>query len=249
MSGPYLGEGRVGHARVDKVRNSFRYPTFFLFFRTEQDKEVKSILQKKYRGLFRFEEKDYLTGESGSLDSNARKFIAENFQYQPDEIWLQTMPRMFNYAFNPVSFWLCLKNNQLEAVLCEVNNTFGERHMYWVKKDGYSALEGEWVTSEKVFHVSPFLPVEGSYKFKFSFQNEKFRADIIYLDLQGKPQLTTYVDGGLTSLEAQKAWQVLRKYGWMTVFVVVRIHLQAVKLWLKRMPYFSKPSPPEKFVT
>lgn len=251
MSGPYLGEGRVGHARVEKVKNSFRYPTFFLFFRSDQDEQVKATLKKKFWRLFRFEEKDYLQGEAGSLDRNIRGFLRDNFQYEPDEIWLQTMPRMFNYAFNPVSFWLCLKNDVLEAVLCEVNNTFGERHMYWVKRDGYAPLENEWVTSGKVFHVSPFLPVEGSYKYKFSFKKDsaKFRADIIYLDPQSRPQLTTYVEGALTSLEEQKVGYVLRKYGWMTVFVVVRIHLQALKLWMKKQPYFSKPTPPEKFIT
>lgn len=255
MPGPYLGEGRVGHARVEKVKNSFSYPTFFLFFRADQDSKVKEILTARFRGLLRFEPKDYLKGEGGSLEPQIRSFIKENFNYSPDEIWLQTLPRMFGYAFNPVSFWLCLKADRLEAVLCEVNNTFGERHMYWVKKDNYEPIEKEWMVSEKVFHVSPFLPVEGSYKFRFSFQKSQgerppqFRADIIYRDPNERPQLTTYVEGQLLPLESRSFSGLMRQYGWLTVLVVLRIHYHALRLWLKKVRYFSKPAPPEKFVT
>ena len=31
--------------------------------------------------------------------------------------------------------------------------------------------------------------------------------------------------------------------------VIARIHWQAVRLWLKRVPFFRKPAPPDTFVT
>ena len=80
-----------------------------------------------------------------------------------------TMPRMLGYVFNPVSFWFCRdRSGALRAVLCEVNNTFGESHCYLVHHDDLRPIEPDaWLDGRKAFHVSPFLPVEGGYRFRF----------------------------------------------------------------------------------
>ena len=85
------------------------------------------------------------------------------------EIWLHCFPRMLGYAFNPVSFWFCeRRDGALRAIVCEVHNTFGERHCYVLAHDDDRPIAwGETLRARKVFHVSPFCAVAGSYRFRF----------------------------------------------------------------------------------
>ena len=98
-----------------------------------------------------------------------------------------TMPRLFGYVFNPVSFWFCRdRDGRLRAVLCEVNNTFGEHHCYLVHHDDRRPIEADaWLDGRKAFHVSPFLPVEGSYRFRFRLDAERAHVDVNYHDDAG----------------------------------------------------------------
>ena len=66
--------------------------------------------------------------------------------------------------FNPVSFWLCRRDGDdtLIAVIAEVSNTFGDRHSYLVHHPDLRTIEAsDRLTAQKIFHVSPFQPVEG----------------------------------------------------------------------------------------
>lgn len=48
--------------------------------------------------------------------------------------YLVTAPKLFGYSFNPVSFWyLYSADRELTAMILEVNNTFDERRMYFLK--------------------------------------------------------------------------------------------------------------------
>lgn len=201
-----------------------------------------AILRRQFRKVLSIRAQDYLLGHSGSLKENIERFLFANFAYTPDEVYLQTMPRMFGYAFNPVSFWFCRRAGQLEAILTEVNNTFGERHFYWLKPPTGSAHD-VWLNAKKSFHVSPFLPVEGSYRFRFRDGAEKVRADIQYFGEDGQLRLTTWVEGILTPAEDLSLWAVLWRYGWMTPLVVWRIHFQAFRLWTRKIRYYPKPPP------
>ena len=39
------------------------------------------------------------------------------------------------------------------------------------------------------------------------------------------------------------------RYPWMTLGVMLRIHYHALRLWLKRVPFFAKPLPPAEDTT
>ena len=107
-----------------------------------------------------------------------------------------TLPRMLGYVFNPVSFWFCRdRSGALRAVLCEVNNTFGESHCYLVHHDDRRPIEPDaWLEGRKVFHVSPFLPVEGGYRFRFRLDDGRAHVDVNYHDAEGL-MLATSVGG------------------------------------------------------
>lgn len=163
----YCGQGWVYHSRPPlngRKGNAFRYPIMNLLIPVSEQTDA-ALREMEEKTFFSLQARDYLDGREGSLESVARNFLKENLNYSPDQIWLQTLPKMWGYTFNPVSFWFCYKGEKLDAVLCEVNNTFGDRHYYFVKELDGSPL------SEKVlpknFHVSPFFPVSGHYRFEF----------------------------------------------------------------------------------
>ena len=167
------------------------------------------------------------------------------------EIWLQTYPRVLGYAFKPVSFWYCHRaDGSLAAVLAEVNNTFGERHVYLLHGPGVGW--GRELRAHKVFHVSPFCSVEGGYRFRFlraaGGDAERIVARVDHDDASG-PLLQTSVCGRLEPLSAASARRAFFGMPLMTLGVIGRIHWQALRLLLKRVPFFTKPDPPRAFVT
>lgn len=249
MGKAYFSHGHVGHSRLGIRENFFKYPIYNFIFRCEDEDSVKSKLQSSFWRLLGIRAKDYLSGEADSFHRGVKDFLQKHCHYEAEEVWLQTMPRMFGYAFNPVSFWFCKRAGHLEAVLAEVNNTFGERHFYWLHVPGMEIYPNQWLRAEKVFHVSPFFPVDGYYEFRFQLSETKSRADIIYFSETGKVRLITWIEGAFRSIEEQSLIGLLWRYGWMTPLVVARIHWQAFKLWRKKVSFYSKPEPPSKDVT
>lgn len=243
-----IGQGHVYHSRKEGAANQFRYPTFFIFFRCDQEAELQRILKSKYKGLLSFSAKGYLKNNEDPLNDQVTNFLRDFCDYQADEVWLHTMPSMFGYSFNPVNFWLCRRNGKLEAVLTEVNNTFGERHFYWINPK-QEIKSDQWLRAEKVFHVSPFFPVTGYYQFRFQINDFETRVDINYHDPEGPLRLATWVSGQMTPLQNQSRNGLLFKYGWITVMVVLRIHYQAMKLWIKRSRFYRKPALPRQEVS
>ena len=169
------------------------------------------------------------------------------------EVWLHCYPRVLGYTFKPVSFWYChTVQGALRAIVVEVNNTFGERHCYLLDRPRY----GHELRADKVFHVSPFCPVEGGYRFRFMLNLDPAHAPhgahtvarIDFDDADG-PLIQTSVSGALAPVTRQAIRTALWRYPAMTFGVVARIHWQAARLWLKRTRFFSKPVPPDAFVT
>lgn len=166
------------------------------------------------------------------------------------EILLLTLPRQFGYVFNPVSFWCCLdRQGGLRAVLCEVANTFGDTHNYLVAHDdGRPIASEDWIEGRKVFHVSPFLPVEGVYRFRFTLNERAISAQVHYHDAQGL-MLATSLSGPRSTLDRSA---VLRRFvanPLVALAVIFRIHWQAFGLWRKRTRFHPRPEPPGEMLT
>ena len=164
------------------------------------------------------------------------------------EIVLHAFPRMLGYVFNPVSFWVCHDSTgSVRAVLCEVRNTFGERHSYLLSSAEGAPLEsGQSLAARKVFHVSPFCDVKGRYAFRFHFGAERWLARIDYFDGDSdEPLLETWIAGQAEALTPAATRGLAWRYRFFTIGVIARIHWQALKLWGKRVPYFTKPAPPQ----
>ena len=145
-----------------------------------------------------------------------------------------------------MSFWFFENSGgKTQAILAEVNNTFGERHCYLLtNSDGKNIEWGESHISNKVFHVSPFCEVKGHYLFRFFTKNspKQHVARIEYHD-QG-PVLITSVNGIEHDINLKNLlWSAIR-YPAMSIGVIARIHWQALRLWLKGVQFHTKPAPP-----
>jgi DUF1365 family protein len=158
---------------------------------------------------------------------------------------LQTFPRLFGFVFNPVSFWFCHdRNGALRAVLAEVRNTFGDRHNYLIAHaDQRPITAADTLAARKIFHVSPFFPVAGEYRFRFDLTPERRRVELDYW-LDGERVLATALEGRPQPLAASALGRALLRQPLLTLAVVWRIHWQAVQLWLKRAVFHSRPQPP-----
>jgi DUF1365 family protein len=260
MSLPTINFGVVKHRRFRPAKNAFGYGVFTLSIPMRARRSDPKLLSKhglkdNQFGLFSFFDQDHGLGNTDSL-SWIEAILKENhIQHVDGEIWLQTFPRVLGYVFNPVSFWICTQaNGQVQAVLAEVNNTFGERHCYLLNHDSGKALQsGETLVSTKVFHVSPFCDVRGEYHFRFLFpQDSHSKQNIvcrIELHEDGAPLINTSISGLAQPLNKSTLYLAFLRYPLMSLGVIGRIHWQALKLWLKGVPFHSKPKPPELEIT
>jgi DUF1365 family protein len=256
MSGPTahsVVDAVVAHCRTRPRSNTFRYRVAYVCLDLDTLQGAAGRwLKLDRRGLVSFRRADHGARDSSDLAGWLRGVLdARGLGEVCDgDVVLMTMPRMLGYVFNPVSFWFCRdRAGALRAVLCEVNNTFGESHCYLVHHVDRRPLQAdEWLEGRKVFHVSPFLPVGGGYRFRFRLGESTIHVDVNYHDAEGL-MLATSVGG---RREALGDGAIVRRFlcnPTMTLGVVARIHWQALKLWSKRARFYRKPAPPPEFVT
>ena len=240
-----IGFGQVRHTRTRPRMHAFAYPTCFLMLPLRSLRaQGPGALARNRRAALSFHDRDHGDGREDCLAWLDETLVAHRIHDATGEVWLHTYPRMLGYAFKPVSFWYAHRpDGSLRAVLAEVNNTFGERHCYLLDAPRY----GMPCTADKVFHVSPFCPVQGEYRFVFMRADHAGQARTVaridYHDQVGAPALLrTSVSGQLQPLDARSIRRALWQYPLMTVGVIARIHWQALRLWLKRAPFFSQPA-------
>jgi uncharacterized protein len=245
-----VGVGTVRHARHRPTEHAFSYSTWFLMLPMRALRARPcAALRRNARGWVAFHDADHGDGGADALAWVEGVLAAEGVSDADGEIWLQTYPRVLGYAFKPVSFWYCeRRDGSLAAVLAEVNNTFGERHVYLLH--GRHVRWGATLEADKVFHVSPFCAVRGRYVFRFFWSRRspsvaapRIVARIDHVDADGAI-LSTSVGGTLHEATTASLRAALWRSPAMTAFVTFRIHWQAFRLWIKRVPFFHKPEPP-----
>lgn len=249
---PLMGFGEVRHTRLRPAAHAFVYPTYFLMLpmgalRTSGG----GALAINRPGVISFHDADHGDGrgpeQGGALAWLDELLTAHGIHDATGEAWLHCYPRVFGYTFKPVSFWYChTPEGALRAIVVEVNNTFGERHCYLLDRPVY----GMELKATKAFHVSPFCRVEGDYRFRFFVDEHRGRTlvRIDHDDADG-PLLQTSVSGMLEPFSRAAARRALWRYPAMTFGLIARIHWQAARLWLKRVPFVRKPAAPAHFVS
>lgn len=248
MNQALLGLGRVVHRRLRPREHAFSYPSYFLWLPMRALRgQPCPALNRNGRGWLSFHDADHGDGGADALAWLDALLAAEGVADADGEVWLQTYPRVLGHVFKPVSFWFCERaDGSLAAVVAEVNNTFGERHCYLLQ--GPELAWGQEQVASKVFHVSPFCRVEGRYRFRFQRRGDQVASRVDHDDASG-PLLLTSLAGQLQPLTSRSARRAFFAMPALTLMIVARIHWQALMLAVKRVPFFSKPQPPERFVT
>ncbi len=248
---PQIFTAEVMHKRIFPRVNQFKYKVYYLALPVEQLRKTSHFASVaiNHFSAVSFHEKDH-----GSMDEQSNEVWIQHLLKEHGlsdvikHVMLVSMPRILYYQFNPVSFWICLDEDQnIRAVLSEVHNTFGEHHSYLCKKEDLSPIESnDWLHAEKLFHVSPFLEREGSYAFRFSYKNDKLGVWIDYFDSKGNLQLMTSLVGKLHPLTKRTIRKVFWSHPLVTLKTILLIHWQAAKLVFKRIKYISKPQQKEE---
>ena len=246
LGSPALFFGKVAHSRLFLKRNGFSYGIYYLAFSLADAAHLKIPfwIGVERRGLLSFFSADHGARDGTSLEGWARGLLQQfGFKAEVTDITLLTLPRVLGYVFNPVSFWLCRDLGcRLVAVLCEVNNTFGETHTYLcAHDDARPILPDDVLRAQKLFHVSPFLERAGHYDFRFADMPEKLGIWIDFYDADGRKKLQTSLVGRYSPLTRQNVARAFFLYPFVTFVSIIRIHWHALKLLAKGIKYIPKP--------
>ena len=202
-----------------------------------------------------------------SIDECVRTAVAQRLGFRPSgAIRVLTNFRYFGYLINPISCYYCFDDShELVALLIEVTNTpWGQRTHYVLDLRRYQA--GDFVDFPKDMHVSPFMPMNMIYRWKGAPPGEKLRytlasfiapahdhqADLklhrqagpnIRADAEHAPvrQFDSGVNFERIEINASSLNRIIWQFPWMTGKVALAIYWQALKLWLKRIPFVPHP--------
>ena len=242
----------VAHRRAQPKVHAFRYHVYYLCAALSGLKQLgHGILSYERANLLSYRQKDH--GNPTMANETWIRQILKEWELADSvtgDIMLVTMPRILGYAFNPVSFWFCLdKEGQIRAVLSEVNNTFGEKHCYLSYHDDMRPIgPDDWMESEKVFHVSPFLSVEGTYRYRFIFTDKRVAVWINHYTEKGEMIATSLIGKRIALTRANLLWCFVR-YPLLTFKVIALIHWHALLLFTKHIRYHRKPPLDAKEIT
>jgi DUF1365 family protein len=245
---------RVMHERLLPFRHTFDYRVFSLLLDIDRLPEITSasrLLRHNRFGLFSFHDRDHGPRDGSGLRPWVEAALArDGLQDAAARIRIFCFPRLFGYVFNPLSVFFCYDaDDHLRAVLYEVKNTFGDQHGYLIEVPPQNAGLAIEQSATKQFHVSPFLPLEGQYRFRLLPPGEKIGITITQLSSSGAVQLVAAQTGRHDALTDHSLLKAFIRHPLMTVKVMAGIHWEALQLWRKGAAFFRWTEPPRETVS
>lgn len=237
----------VGHARSRPAPHRFRYALTAFALDLDELPELDRTLRLfacNRRGAASFHDRDHLDGAGGSTKAKLERFLAaRGIATDGGRIVTVTQCRLLGYVFNPVSFhWCHDPAGTLVAIVAEVNNTFGERHLYVLGEHERVPGEGRRFRVRKAMHVSPFLEMDGAYEFRFGELGERLAVAIDERE-QGETKLETTMTGLRRPLDDRALLRLAVLFPFQTLKITAGIHWEALRLWRKHVPILAKPRP------
>lgn len=242
-----LVDGTTWHTRLGPVRNTFRYRVDYVLLDPERSGRLPVLFSRNRTNLMALHDRDHGGARGAGQGATWLRDVLKAEDAPACDTWrivLLAQPRILGTRFTPVSFWFSLdKAGVLRAVVAEVNNTFGDRHAYLCARDGFAPIgPTDVLEARKVFHVSPFQPVEGRYRFAFRLSATAVSVKIDYEHPSGG--LNAGLSGQLLPLTNASILRVLFCRPLGAVRVLALIHWQALRLWVRGARFFKRSDPP-----
>ena len=254
MDAPFesaIYEGTVRHRRHAPHAHAFRYRVAMLYLDLAEVDRVfaeRWVWSSDRRNVVEFRRSDFHGDPAQPLDTCVRDTVALATARAPaGPIRLLTHLRTFGHSFNPVSFYYCYAadGRRLQAIVAEVTNTpWKQRHAYVLDLETAEPRGRLWQWQfGKRMHVSPFMAMAHDYAWRFSAPGDTLRVHMEVLgdDMPGQRVFDATLVLHRRALDGRGLARVLWRYPLMTTRIVLAIHWQALRLWLRGNPVHTHP--------
>jgi DUF1365 family protein len=244
-----LCDGAVMHARFRPKPHRFDYRIVSLLIdidRLDEAGRTSPLFSVDRFNLYAFRRADHGPADGSDLRAWIERELARaGLAEPPARILLHCGPRVLGFGFDPISVWFCYDaGDTLTALVYQVRNTFGDRHSYVAPvAPGETGPEGIRQERAKLFHVSPFMDLAMRYRFRILPPGRGLRIRILEVDRDGPMFAASHV-ARLQPLTSAGIARSFLRVPWVSLKVVGAIHYEALRLWLKGMPFFGRPEPP-----
>lgn len=242
---------RVEHTRHQPTAHHFQYGIYVYLLDLDElsalDRSVRffGLNRRQVVSLF---DRDYLQDAPGSIRDKLFSLLSGHGMAASDvqQVLLVTSARYLNSVFNPVSFYFVFaRDTTLACCVAEVNNTFGEKHVYpLMEEDNPGQLPARYHAA-KSFHVSPFFDRTGLYRFEFDDPRSR-----LWIQIQLEKEGQTVFEASLTQtapareLNSRNLSATLLRHPLAARLTFPRILIQAAKLaFARKLPTYTRPEP------
>ena len=245
-----LYTGRLRHRRFAPVPHAFAYDLALVWLDLAELDEVfrgRWLWSARRPALSWLRRADYLGDAAVPLDTAVRDRVAAATGRRPaGPIRLLTQLRTFGHCFNPVSFYYCYDaaGERVDTIVAEITNTpWNERHAVVLPASDSDGAGGRRLRFRfgKTFHVSPFMPMEIDYEWRFSAPGDRLAVHMI-----NRRAGATLFDATLTlqrrEITGASLAGALGRHPFATLRVMRAIYWQALRLWAKRTPFHTHPA-------